>query len=104
MKKGLGAGPIIFFGSLALCGLGFGQIIENPAKPIANNAGRIVTLKEELRIEDVSGKFFFKETYALAYLPEGVSSFRTDRNKPSNSTLMVDSLEISLKKARGPAN
>lgn len=63
MKKGLGTVLIIFMGLLLPCASGFGQIIENPEKPIAANAGRIVKLEEEMRIDDASGNFFFKETY-----------------------------------------
>jgi hypothetical protein len=60
MKKGLGAGFAILMGWLSLCTLGFGQIVENPAKPQAKDAGRIIALKEIWRITDESGEFYFK--------------------------------------------
>ena len=46
MKKGLGAGLIILAGLLSVWDSGFGQIIENPAKPAATNAGRVVVAEE----------------------------------------------------------
>ena len=61
MKKGLGTCLIVLMGLLSVCALGFGQIIENPAKPMAKNAGRIVTLKEELRIEDTGAELLLQE-------------------------------------------
>ena len=76
MKKGLGTSPIILMGLLSVCALGFGQIIENPAKPIAKNAGRIVTLKEELRIEDTREGFFFKNPGPIRISPRGDIFFR----------------------------
>jgi hypothetical protein len=76
MKKGLGAGFAILMGWLSVCALGFGQIIENPAKPIANNAGRIVTLKEELRIEDTGAGYFFKNPSSIRVSPQGDIFFR----------------------------
>ena len=68
-KKRRLATIIAFF--LGVSAVGWAQVIENPAKPIAANAGRIVTLKEEFRIEDVSGNFFFKETYRPRVSPGG---------------------------------
>jgi hypothetical protein len=46
-------------------------VIENPAKPLSGNAGRVVTLKEEVRIEDTGGGFFFKNPYAIRVSPKG---------------------------------
>jgi|GEM_PF-5516105 hypothetical protein len=36
------------------------QIIENPDKPLARNAGRILKLQEVWRITDEGGRFYFK--------------------------------------------
>jgi len=36
------------------------EIIENPEKPLSKNAGRILKLKEEIRISDDNGDFFFR--------------------------------------------
>jgi hypothetical protein len=76
MKKGLGTSLIILMDLLSVCALGFGQIIENPAKPIAKNAGRIVTLKEELRIEDTGAGYFFKNPGPIRVSPRGDIFFK----------------------------
>jgi hypothetical protein len=47
------------------------NIIENPAKPPNANAGRIVALKEELRIEDTGEGFYFKNPYTIRVSPKG---------------------------------
>jgi hypothetical protein len=47
------------------------NIIENPAKPLSRNAGRIVTLKEELRIKDTGAGFFFKNPGSIRVSPRG---------------------------------
>ncbi|MCK7483910.1 MAG: 6-bladed beta-propeller [Candidatus Moduliflexus flocculans] len=39
------------------------QIIENPAKPLSANAGRVVGLKEIARITDEKGKFLFVQPF-----------------------------------------
>jgi hypothetical protein len=76
MKKGLGTSLIILAGLLTVCALGFGQVVENPAKPIAKNAGRIVTLKDELRIEDTGAGYFFKNPSSIRVSPRGDIFFR----------------------------
>jgi hypothetical protein len=57
-----------------------GQIIENPAKPKAVNAGRIVTPKEILSIEDSGEKYYFKYPYGLKTGPDG-SIFLLDESQ-----------------------
>jgi hypothetical protein len=47
------------------------NIIENPARPLSKIAGRIVTLKEELRIEDTGTGFFFKSPTRIRVSPRG---------------------------------
>jgi hypothetical protein len=39
------------------------QVIENPEKPLSAKAGRVIQLKEILRITDEGGKFFFVEPW-----------------------------------------
>ncbi len=46
-------------------------IIENPAKPLSEKAGRVVTLKEEMRIEDTGAGFFFKTPTRIRVSPRG---------------------------------
>ncbi len=44
--------PVFLLGLLAVTGIGSGQVIENPAKPKAANAGRVVVPQEVLAISD----------------------------------------------------
>jgi hypothetical protein len=46
-------------------------IIENPDQPPSPNAGRILPLKEVLRITDEAGAFYFKEPGDLWVAPDG---------------------------------
>jgi hypothetical protein len=46
-------------------------VIENPAKPPARDAGRLVRLKEALRITDEGGEFFFKYPFKVQVDPGG---------------------------------
>jgi len=47
------------------------DIIENPAKPTAANAGRILKLQEIWRVTDEGGAFFFKYPTRLRVAPGG---------------------------------
>jgi len=47
------------------------SIIENPGKPLNPKAGRVVTLKEELRIVDSGEGYYFKNPYYIKAAPEG---------------------------------
>jgi hypothetical protein len=76
MNRGLATGLGIVIGLLAIGAWGSGQIIENPAKPMAANAGRIVTLKEELRIEDTGAGYFFKNPGPIRVSPRGDIFFK----------------------------
>jgi hypothetical protein len=76
MRKRLATCLSILMGLLSAGAFGFGQIIENPPKPIAKNAGRIVTLKEELRIEDTGAGYFFKNPGLIRVSPRGDIFFK----------------------------
>jgi hypothetical protein len=56
-------------------GLGSGRpaqtIVENPAKPLAANAGRVLKLTEAWRISDESGNFYFKFPNQLQFTDDG---------------------------------
>jgi len=54
------------------------DIIENPEKPLNSNAGRILKLKEELRITDEGGEFFFQYPSNVKVAPDG-SIFMSDQ-------------------------
>ncbi|MCJ7580478.1 MAG: 6-bladed beta-propeller [Candidatus Aminicenantes bacterium] len=47
------------------------EIIENPEKSLSKNAGRVLELKEVLRITDESGEFYFSRPYNLQIAPNG---------------------------------
>ena len=47
------------------------QIVENPASPVAKNAGRVVVLKEVLRIKDEGEAYYFKYPYNLRVRGDG---------------------------------
>ncbi len=46
-------------------------VIENPEKPLSKKSGRVVQLKEMLRITDEEGKFFFKELFDIKVDKDG---------------------------------
>lgn len=46
-------------------------IIENPAKPDNPRAGRVVTVKDEMRIEDTGRDFYIKYVFGLRVAPDG---------------------------------
>jgi hypothetical protein len=71
MKNEFGAGLIILVGWLSACPLGFGQIMENPAKPTAKNAGRVLDLVEVWRIADKGGEFHFQSPRRLQIAFDG---------------------------------
>jgi hypothetical protein len=48
-----------------------GQVIKNPGKPLAKNAGRQVKITEILRIVDEGGDFYFKSPSHLNAAPDG---------------------------------
>lgn len=61
------------FAVALLCpSLGFGQVVENPAKPKATNAGRVITPQQVLAISDEGANdYYFKWPHALAAGPDG---------------------------------
>jgi hypothetical protein len=47
------------------------SIIENPEKPLNKNAGRVIQLKEILRIKDEGTDFYFKEPWEIDVAEDG---------------------------------
>jgi hypothetical protein len=45
-------------------------IIQNPDKPLAKNAGRVVALKEVMKIADEGDQYFFKSPFNLKIAPD----------------------------------
>jgi len=57
---------------LSLTVIAFGQVVENPAKPKAANAGRVIAPQEVLALSDEgTGDYYFKWPHALAAGPDG---------------------------------
>jgi hypothetical protein len=83
------AGLLLGIGSVVTLAVGEGQIIENPAKPKAANAGRVVVAEEVLAISDEgTSEFYF-------YWP------RDPRTAPDGSLLLSDRDQILLFGADG---
>ena len=53
-------------------------IIENPGRPLSANPGRILPLKETLRIVDEGKGFYFKLPWGLAVAPDGTIFVQDD--------------------------
>lgn len=102
MKKGHKTNLAILTGLLSVCTLGFGQIIENPTKPIAKNPGRIVTLKEELRIEDTGKGYFFKNPGPIRVTPRGDIFFRDGPEQALQFDAEGRFVRNLFKKGQGP--
>ena len=47
------------------------QIIKNPDNPYKENSGRIILLKEVMRITDKEGKFYLENPYKIKIAPDG---------------------------------
>jgi hypothetical protein len=69
MKKYI-AFPLIIASAVALL-VYPQQVIENPAEPVAKNAGRVLELKEEFRITDEQGDFYFQNPKNIKLAPDG---------------------------------
>ncbi len=101
MKKGHKANLAILTGLLSVCALGFGQIIENPAKPIAKNPGRIIGLSEVWRITDEGDDFYFRSPHNLQIAADG-SIFIAEREEFLRFTSEGKFLKNLYKKGQGP--
>ena len=77
------------------------DIIENPEKPLNSNAGRILKLKEELRITDDDGEFFFRYPSNVKVAPDG-SIFMRDREMLLRFDENGKFIHNFFKKGQGP--
>lgn len=77
------------------------QIIENPERPLSKNAGRILKLKEELRITDVGGEFFFQYPNNIKVAPDG-SIFIADQELLMRFDESGKFIHNFFKKGQGP--
>jgi hypothetical protein len=77
------------------------QIVENPDKPLAKNAGRVLKLQEVWRISDESGQFFFKGIYSLKIGDDG-TIFIFDQDQLLKFSADGKFINNLLKKGQGP--
>lgn len=77
------------------------NVIKNPEKPKANNAGRAVPLKEIWRITDASGEFYFKRPLRLKTASDG-SIFIADEYELLKFSPDGKFVANLLKKGEGP--
>jgi hypothetical protein len=76
-------------------------IIENPAKPLAKNAGRVLKLREVWRITDEGGAFYFKSPHNLQIAQDG-SIFVADQEQLLRFDKNGKFLKNFFKKGQGP--
>jgi hypothetical protein len=62
--------PLIFVSAVAFL-VYPQQVIENPAESVAKNAGRVLQLREEFRITDELGNFYFSSPKNIKLAPDG---------------------------------
>jgi len=88
-------------GCLSLSAFGF-QVIENPFKPRAKNAGRVVVPVEVLSINDEgTGEYYFKALFGLTTGPDGSIVVR-DRDQLLHFDANGKFLWNYFKKGQGP--
>lgn len=77
------------------------EIIENPEKPLSENAGRVLKIQEVMRIQDEGDEFFFKQPIIVQVANNGCI-FLSDRDaffKFSQEGKFITNL---YKKGQGP--
>lgn len=77
------------------------QIIENPEKPLAKNAGRVLKVQEIWRITDAGGEFYFRYPNRLHLAADG-SFFLADRDELLKFSADGKFLKNLFKKGQGP--
>ena len=77
------------------------EIIKNPERPGAKNAGRIVQLEEVLRIGDESGDFYYKCPRRIEASPDG-GFFVLDENEFLSFDEKGNFIDNQFKKGQGP--
>jgi len=77
------------------------EIIENPKKPLNSNEGRILKLREVLRIKDQGEEFFFKRPQFVKVSEDGFV-FLHDSNQLLKFTPEGQFVKNLLKKGQGP--
>lgn len=86
---------------LAVTALASGQVVENPAKPLAKDAGRVLKLTEVWKISDDGGEFFLKYPNNLQIAEDG-SIFVVDSDEFLKFSPEGKFLRNIFKKGQGP--
>ena len=98
MKKSV----LLFSFSLIITSIILAQtIIENPEKPLSKNAGRVIQLKEVMRITDEEGKFYFSGPWDIKIAKDG-SIFVHEPNKFYKFDANGKFVKNLYKKGEGP--
>ena len=93
---------VVWFSGLTISGQDtIPAVIENPAKPAAREAGRLVGLKEVLRITDEGGEFFFKYPFKVQVGPGG-SIFVQEQEQLLKFDAQGKFLRNYFRKGQGP--
>jgi hypothetical protein len=99
-ERGVFAGLIAALVGVAVAG--FAQVVENPAKPKAANAGRVVVPEEVLAISDEgTGDYYFKWPRELRAAPGG-SLLLTDEDQVLEFDAKGQFVRNLFKKGQGP--
>ena len=77
------------------------EMIDNPAQPLSQSAGRVVGLEEALRIRETGDQFFFKFPYNLKISPNG-GIFVQDQDQLLQFDADGKYLRNLFKKGQGP--
>jgi hypothetical protein len=93
--------PILLSIAVAADSLLAQTVIENPAKPMAKDAGRIIALAEVWRITDEAGGFYFKSPRDLRIAADG-SIFVADAEQLLRFSPGGKFLNNLFKKGQGP--
>jgi hypothetical protein len=100
MIKGFALPSVLIF-LLSIPTASIGQIIENPSKPRAKDAGRVLKLTEEWRITDEGGDFYLQAPRNLQTATDG-SIFIADNDEFLRFSADGTFLNNIFKKGQGP--
>jgi hypothetical protein len=99
---GRGIRAVFLWATVLSSGVLFSQeVIKNPGKPSAANAGRVLKLEEIWRVTDEGGAFYFKYPYRLRIAPDG-TIFLQDEAELLKFTAGGTFIRNLFKKGEGP--
>ena len=102
MKRAIGTVAVLLASVAAAAAPALPQAtVENPAKPLAKDAGRLLALTEVWRITDESGEFYFKYPHDLKVAEDG-SIFLADTEQFLKFSADGKFLGNLYKKGQGP--